>query len=80
MTEAKVIDVIYENGVWKPIEKVDPMEGAIMRVHIRKAVDILTATSGMFKGKYDKRAIMMPLNFLKIQISSMNPSMKQLFF
>ena len=56
MAEAKVIDVIYENGVFKPIEKVDPIEGAIMRVHIRKVVDILTATSGMFKGKYDKRA------------------------
>ena len=56
MTEAKVIDVIYESEVWKPIEKVEPIEGAIMRVHIRKVVDILTATSGMFKGKYDKRA------------------------
>lgn len=56
MTEAKVIDVIYENGVFKPIEKVEPIEGAIMRVHIRKVVDILTATSGMFKSKYNKRA------------------------
>jgi len=56
MAEAKVIDVIYENGVFKPIEKVEPIEGAIMRVHIRTVVDILTATSGMFKGKYDKRA------------------------
>ena len=56
MAEAKVIDVIYENGVFKPIEKVEPIEGAIMRVHIRTVVDILTATSEMFKGKYDKRA------------------------
>lgn len=56
MTEAEVIDVIYENGVWKSIEKVEPIEGAIIRVHIRKVVDILTATSGVFKGKYDKRA------------------------
>ena len=54
MTEAKVIDVIYENGVFKPIEKVEPVEGAIIRVHITKVVDILMATSGRFKGRYDK--------------------------
>lgn len=26
MAETEVIDVIYENGVWKPIEKVEPIE------------------------------------------------------
>ena len=54
MTEAKAIDVIYGNGIFKSIEKVEPVEGVIMRACIKKVVDILMATSGKFKGAYDK--------------------------
>ena len=42
--------------MFKSIEKVEPIEGAIMGVHIRNVVGILMATFGMFKGKYDTRA------------------------
>jgi len=37
---AKVIEVIYENGVFKPLQKVDLPEGAIVRIRIEKRVDI----------------------------------------
>ena len=32
----KVIEVIYENGVFKPLEKVDLKEGEVVKVEIKE--------------------------------------------
>jgi len=38
----KVIEVIYENGVFKPLEKVDLKEGRKIKIEIREGIaDIL---------------------------------------
>ncbi len=46
----KVIEVIYENGVFKPLEKVDLKEGERVKVIIKKSVEHLV-------GKYGKRKV-----------------------
>ncbi len=52
----KVIDVIYENGVFKPLEKVDLKEGERVKVIIKKSVEHLV-------GKYGRRKV----NFLELK-------------
>jgi predicted DNA-binding antitoxin AbrB/MazE fold protein len=42
------IEVIYENGVFKPLEPVELKEGVRMRVEIKKLPDNLF---GIFRGK-----------------------------
>ncbi|WP_202318637.1 antitoxin family protein [Archaeoglobus neptunius] len=44
----KVIEVIYENGVFKPLEKVDLNEGEKLRIEIREKVS--EKTRGVIKG------------------------------
>ena len=34
----KVIDVVYENGVFKPLEKVDLKEGTKLKIEIKERV------------------------------------------
>ena len=46
----KVIEAIYENGVFKPLEKVDLKEGEKFRLVLRENVDDL-------RGKYGRRKI-----------------------
>ncbi|MBW6518834.1 MAG: antitoxin family protein [Bacteroidales bacterium] len=55
MTETEIIDAVYENGVLKPLQKIEPCEGKIVEIRIRKVENILRETSGIFKGKYDKK-------------------------
>ncbi len=55
MTEAEIIDAIYDNGVLKPLKKIEPYEGKIIEIRIRKVENILRETSGIFKGKYNKK-------------------------
>ncbi|MCX9073826.1 MAG: antitoxin family protein [Candidatus Methanoperedens sp.] len=55
MTETEIIDAIYENGVLKPLKKIEPHEGKIIEIRIRKVENVLKETSGIFKGKYDKK-------------------------
>ena len=43
----KVIEVVYENGVFKPLEKVDLREGEKLKVVIKRGV-------GHLIGKYGK--------------------------
>ena len=46
----KIIEAIYENGVFKPLEKVDLREGEKLRLVVRENVDNL-------RGKYGRRKI-----------------------
>ena len=46
----KVIEVIYENGVFKPLEKVDLKEGEKLKIVVKKGVDHLI-------GKYGRRKV-----------------------
>jgi predicted DNA-binding antitoxin AbrB/MazE fold protein len=55
MTETEIIDAIYENGVLKPLKKIEPYEGEIIEIRVLKVENILKETSGAFKGKYDKK-------------------------
>ena len=50
MVMSKVIEVIYENGVFKPLEKVDLKEGERVKVIIEKSVEHLV-------GKYGRRKV-----------------------
>jgi len=43
------IEVIYENGVFKPLKKVDLKEGTKGKIKLKK--DILKETFGILKGK-----------------------------
>jgi hypothetical protein len=56
MAEAEIIDVVHKNDGFKPIGKVEPVDGSVVR-QIKKVMTILTATSGGFKSKYDKAVI-----------------------
>ncbi|HUV80161.1 MAG TPA: antitoxin family protein [Candidatus Bathyarchaeia archaeon] len=44
----KTIEVVYEDGVFKPLEKVELKEGVRMRVEIKKLPETLF---GIFRGK-----------------------------
>jgi len=46
----KIIEAVYENGVFKPLEKVDLKEGEKFRLVLRENVDDL-------RGKYGRRKI-----------------------
>ena len=46
----KIIEAVYENGVFKPLEKVDLKEGEKFRLVVRENVDDL-------RGKYGRRKI-----------------------
>ena len=56
MAEAEMIDVVHKNDVFKPIGKVEPVDGSVVR-QIKKVMIILAATSRGFKSKYDKAVI-----------------------
>jgi len=44
----KVIDAVYENGVFRPLEKVDLPEGARVRLLVKRSV--VDRTKGVLKG------------------------------
>lgn len=44
----KIIEVVYEDGVFKPMEKVEMEEGERIKVEIKKLPDKLF---GIFRGK-----------------------------
>ena len=50
-----VIDVVFKNGVFKPLKKIEPKEGEIIEVRVTKVATISKETSGKFKGKYNKK-------------------------
>ena len=47
---AKIIEVVYENGVFKPLKKVDLKEGERVRIRIeRSLVEIIRSYQEKFK-------------------------------
>ena len=55
----KVIDVIYENGVFKPLQKVDLREGTKVKIEIKES--IVDKVAGILKASDEevKRAFEM---------------------
>ena len=47
----KVIEVIYENGVVKPLEKADLPEGVSVRIRIENVEDLLKEFCGLIESK-----------------------------
>lgn len=56
MAEAEMRDVVHINDVFKPIGKVEPVDGSVVR-QTKKVMIILAATYRGFKSKYDKGVI-----------------------
>ena len=52
---AEIIDVVFENGVFKPLKKIKTKEGDVIEIRLKKVSEILRETSGMFHGKYDRK-------------------------
>ncbi|RLI70964.1 antitoxin [Archaeoglobales archaeon] len=53
----KVIEVIYENGVFKPLEKVDLKEGERLKIRIEDVDSIVNEAFGLLKGKDTLKAL-----------------------
>jgi|Deesub1362A_J573_1020465.scaffolds.fasta_scaffold20202_3 predicted DNA-binding antitoxin AbrB/MazE fold protein len=53
----KVIEVIYEDGVFKPLGKVDLKEGEKLKIEIKREPK-LEMLKGKYKGKIDIKAVM----------------------
>jgi len=56
----KVIEVIYENGVFKPLEKVDLPEKSRFKIRIEEDIEKLAeefAGIGKYKGKLTKEKL-----------------------
>ncbi|ATZ61585.2 MAG: antitoxin family protein [Methanosarcinales archaeon Met12] len=47
----KTIEVVYEKGVFKPLEKVEIREGERLRVEIDSLSNIVDTSFGLLKGK-----------------------------
>ncbi|NOY11938.1 MAG: antitoxin family protein [Archaeoglobi archaeon] len=47
----RVIEAVYENGVFKPLEKVNLKEGEKVRIQIESAESILQEVFGILRGK-----------------------------
>ena len=47
----KVIEAVYENGVFKPLEKVDLPEGVRVRIRIEDIEDLLKGLCGLIESK-----------------------------
>jgi len=47
----KVIEVVYENGVFKPLEKVELKEGVRVRIRIEDIEDLLKGFCGLMESK-----------------------------
>ncbi len=47
----KVIDVVYENGVFKPLEKVDLPEKMRLKIKIENIDDLLEEFCGLVESK-----------------------------
>jgi len=47
----KTIEAVYENGVFKPVSRVEVKEHSIVRLIIEEAASIARATSGIIPAK-----------------------------
>jgi len=48
---SKVIEVIYENGAFKPLEKVDLPDGVRVKIRIENIEDLLKEFCGLIESK-----------------------------
>ena len=53
----KIIEAVYENGVFKPLQKVDLKEGEKVRLKLESAEDIVRDAFGILKGKNTLKAL-----------------------
>jgi predicted DNA-binding antitoxin AbrB/MazE fold protein len=53
----KVIEVIYENGVFKPLEKVELRDGQRLKIRIEDVESIVNEAFGLLKGKDTLKAL-----------------------
>jgi predicted DNA-binding antitoxin AbrB/MazE fold protein len=53
----KVIEVIYENGVFKPLEKVELKDGQRLKIRIEDVDSIVNEAFGLLKGKDTLKAL-----------------------
>ena len=53
----KAIDVIYENGVFKPLEKVELKEKTKVRIRIEDRESAIEEAFGILKGKDTTKAL-----------------------
>ena len=51
---SRTIEAIYEDGVFKPIEKIDLREHKRIEIFIKEKESVARATSGILKGLDDK--------------------------
>ncbi len=54
----KVIEAVYEDGVFKPLEKVELKDGERVRIRIEELESIIEETFGLLKGKDTMKALM----------------------
>jgi predicted DNA-binding antitoxin AbrB/MazE fold protein len=53
----KVIEVIYEDGVFKPLEKVELKDGQRLKIRIEDVDSIVNEAFGLLKGKDTLKAL-----------------------
>ena len=53
----KTIEVVYEDGVFKPLEPVEMEEGEKLRIEIEGLKSIVDASFGLLKGKDTLKAL-----------------------
>jgi len=53
----KVIEVIYEDGVFKPLEKVELKDGQKLKIRIEDVESIVNEAFGLLKGKDTLKAL-----------------------
>ncbi|AAB90182.1 MULTISPECIES: antitoxin family protein [Archaeoglobus] len=53
----KIIEAIYENGVFKPLQKVDLKEGERVRIKLEKVEEVVDEVFGILKGKDTLKAL-----------------------
>ena len=53
----KIIEAVYENGVFKPLEKVDLKEGEKVRIELERAEEIVEKVFGILRGKDTLKAL-----------------------
>ena len=57
MAKTKSIAVVYEDGVFKPLEPVEMEEGEKLRIEIEGIKSIVDASFGLLKGKDTLKAL-----------------------
>ena len=53
----KIIEAIYEDGVFKPLEKVDLKPGERVKIRLEDADSIVEEVFGILKGKDTNKAL-----------------------